>query len=79
MGEVRLPLAGPYLPRARLYQLPDGRLIWHLRLWEVDHPVAHAVPTGVLRAFAQVNRLPALEAEIAALVDRALERTRDPA
>lgn len=78
MGEVRLPLAGPYFPRARLYRLPDGRLLWHVRLWEVDRAVAHLVSTHVLRTFAQVNRLPKLEAEIVGLVHLTLEATRDP-
>ncbi len=77
MGAVRLPLAGPYLPRARLFQLPDGRLLWQLRLWEVDRAVVHLVSTEVLRTFARVNRLPTLEAEVAALVQQALEATRD--
>jgi len=76
VGEVRLPLAGPYRPRARLYQLPDGRLLWHVRLWEDDRAVAHLVPTSVLAAFARVNRLPQLEAEIDQQVERALEGTR---
>jgi hypothetical protein len=78
VGEVRLPLGGPYLPRARLYQLPDGRLLWRVRLWEVDRAVPRVVSTHVLRTFARVNRLPGLEAEIAALVQRAVEGTRGP-
>jgi hypothetical protein len=72
IGEVRLPLAGPYRPRARLYRGPDGRLLWRVRLWEYDRPVLHVVGTPVLRAFARCNRLPDLEAAIEELVARAL-------
>jgi hypothetical protein len=76
VGEVRLPIAGPYRPRARLYRLPDGRLLWCVRLWEHDRAVRHALPTSALRAFARVNGLPRLAAEIEALVRRSLEESR---
>jgi hypothetical protein len=76
MGEVRLPLAGSYRPRARLFRLPNGRLLWRIRLWEYDRAVPHVVPTDVLRTFARVNRLPELRRAIDALVERALEETR---
>ncbi|HYA58430.1 MAG TPA: hypothetical protein VEH57_08250 [Thermoplasmata archaeon] len=72
VGEVRLPLGGPYRPRARLYRLSDGRLLWCVRLWEVDRPVLRVVSTATLLRFARGNRLPALEAEVEALVERAL-------
>jgi len=71
IGELRLPLAGPYCPRARLYRYPDGRLLWVVRLWEYDHVVPHVVATHVLREFARINRLPLVRAEIDALVERA--------
>jgi len=64
IGELRLPIAGPYRPRARLYLFPDGRTLWTVRLWEYDRAVRHAVGTDRLRAFARVNGLPALEREI---------------
>ncbi len=64
VGTLRLPLAGPYRPRVRLYRFPDGRLVWHVRLWEFDHAVPHLVPTGVLREFARLNRLAAFAAEL---------------
>jgi hypothetical protein len=64
IGELRLPLAGPYRPWARLYLYPDGRLLWRIRLWEVWGPVAHLVRTETLRSFARANRLPALLAEV---------------
>jgi hypothetical protein len=73
VGSVRLPLAGPYRPAARLYCLPDGRLLWHVRLWEYDRPVSHLVGTPVLVAYARRNRLRSLEEEIDRLVRRALE------
>jgi hypothetical protein len=70
---VRLPIAGPYRPVARLYRFPDGRLLWHVRLWEYDRAVPHLVGTPVLRAFARRNGLPALEREVDQLVRSALE------
>jgi len=76
IGELRLPIAGPYRPRARLYRYPDGRLLWLVRLWEYDRPVPHLVSTAVLREFARVNRLPEVRAEVDALVEAAIERDR---
>jgi hypothetical protein len=71
IGEVRLPIAGPYRSRARLYLFPDGRTVWVVRLWEYDRAVAHALGTPALRAFARENRLVALEREIDRLAARA--------
>jgi hypothetical protein len=71
IGQVRLAIAGPYRPRARLYRLPDGRCLWVVRLWEYDRAVAHVVTTATLRAFARANRLVDLEQEIQRLADRA--------
>jgi hypothetical protein len=68
IGELRLPLAGPYRPRARLYLLPDGRLVWTVRLWDVDRPVCRTFSTATLRRFARRSRLVATEQEIDALV-----------
>jgi hypothetical protein len=76
VGELRLPIAGPYCPRARLYQYPDGRLLWLVRLWERDRAVPHLVSTAVLREFARVNGLSRLRAEVDALVERATARPR---
>ena len=75
VGELRLPIAGPYRPRVRLYQYPDGRLLWLVRLWEYDRAVPHLVSTDTLRQFARLNRLPRLRAEIDALVNRASDRS----
>jgi hypothetical protein len=61
---VRLPIAGPYCPVARLYRFPDGRLLWHVRLWEYDRAVPHVVRTETLIAFARANRFRALEQQI---------------
>lgn len=76
VGELRLPIAGPYRPRARLYLWPDGRLLWQVRLWEYDRPVAHLVRTEVLRAFAEANRLPSTLAEIERLHRHGVEERR---
>ena len=74
IGEVRLPIAGPYRPRARLYRYPDGRLVWLVRLWNVDRAVPRLVSTAVLREYARANRLALLRSEIDLLVEKA--RTR---
>jgi hypothetical protein len=71
VGEVRLPIAGPYCPRARLYRYPDGRLLWLVRLWEHDRAIPHVVSTWVLREFARVNGLAGLRIELDALEERA--------
>lgn len=76
IGELRLPIAGPYRPRARLYLFPDGRLLWQVRLWEYDRPVAHLVRSETLRTFARVNGLASTLAEIDALVQRGLGESR---
>ncbi|MGA8665205.1 MAG: hypothetical protein WB809_09150 [Thermoplasmata archaeon] len=73
---MRLPLAGPYRPRARLFRMPDGRLLWTVRLWEYDRAVTHAVSTDVLRRFARVNGLSRLAGEVEELVARVLAETR---
>jgi hypothetical protein len=71
IGELRLPIAGPYRPRARLYQYPDGRLVWLVRLWDRDRAVSRLVSTATLREFARLNRLARVRAEVDALVERA--------
>jgi hypothetical protein len=76
VGELRLPIAGPYRPRARLYRYPDGQLLWLVRLWEYDRAVPHLVSTAVLREFARVNRLSSVRAEVDALVAAATARDR---
>ena len=64
IGRVRLPIAGPYRPWARLYELDDGRRLWVVRLWEFDRPVARCFSTATLLGFARLNGLRALESEI---------------
>jgi hypothetical protein len=76
IGELRLPLAGPYRPRARLYLFPDGRLLWHVRLWEYDRAVSHLVRTDTLRAFARINALRVTLAEIDELSRRGRAEAR---
>jgi len=72
IGSVRLPIAGPYRPVARLFRFPNGRLLWHVRLWEYDRAVPHIVSTTTLIAFARRNGLRSLELEIARLVGNAV-------
>ena len=77
VGRIRLPLAGPYRPWARLFRLPDGRLVWTVRLWHVDRADRRVVDTATLRRFAAVNGLPALARSIDALVASAREAADD--
>jgi hypothetical protein len=67
VGRVRLPIAGPYRPWARLYRLPDGRSVWIVRLWEQHLAVRRVASTSTLLAFARLNQLPVLAARIRAL------------
>lgn len=79
LAELRLPLGGPYRPRARLYRFRGGRLLWLVRLWEVDHAVPQFVETDVLRTFATRNRLPGLAAALDGAIARATEEVdREP-
>lgn len=64
LGRLRLPIAGPYRPWATAYRLPDGRIVWCVRLWEVDRAVRRCVGRHVVHAFCRMNRLHALEAEV---------------
>ncbi len=68
IGTVRVPIAGPYCPRAHLLLLPDGRLLWWVRFWERDGPVPHLVPTHRLLRYARESRLVDLERDVVALV-----------
>ncbi len=74
VGSVRIPLAGPYCPRAHLLALPDGRLLWWIRLWELDRAVPHLVPTDRLLRYARASGLADLERDLRALVRRARVR-----
>jgi hypothetical protein len=70
IGRVRLPIAGPYRPWAVLYELPDGRRLWSVRLWDLDRPVTRCLSTGTLLAFARLNRLDSVRSEIEAIAAR---------
>jgi hypothetical protein len=76
IGEIRLPLAGPYRPRARLYLFPDGRLLWRVRLWEYDRAVVHLLRTEVLRAFARASGLERTLLEIDVAWQHGVEESR---
>ncbi|MCI4357559.1 MAG: hypothetical protein L3J95_04225 [Thermoplasmata archaeon] len=64
LGRLRLPIAGPYRPWATAYRLPDGRVVWCVRLWSVDRPLLHCLPTSTLRSFCRLNGLAALAVEV---------------
>jgi hypothetical protein len=67
VGRLRVPVAGPYRPWARLYRLPDLRLVWVLRLWDRDRAVRRVTSTLALLEFAQLNGLRALAARVRSL------------
>jgi hypothetical protein len=71
VGAVRLPLGGPYCPKARLFVAPDGRTRWIVHLWVVDHVVRRELTTEEVRAFARRNGLRVLEAQIDCLLELA--------
>jgi hypothetical protein len=67
IGRVRVPIAGPYRPWARLYRLPDLRLVWVVRLWDRTRAVRRLVSTADLLRFARSNGLPALAVRVRSL------------
>jgi hypothetical protein len=70
LGRLRLPIAGAYRPWATAYRLPDGRVLWCVRLWQVDRPRVSCVATSTLRMFCRLNHFPELAAEMERLVRR---------
>jgi hypothetical protein len=67
VGRVRVPIAGPYRPWARLHRFPDGRLVWVVRLWERERVVRRVVSTSTLLEYARLNGLPMLAARVGSL------------
>ncbi|HEV2317820.1 MAG TPA: hypothetical protein VGV89_09665 [Thermoplasmata archaeon] len=70
LGRLRLPVTLTTQPWATLYQYPDGRRIWTVRLWWLDRPVSRLVPTDRLRRYARASGLHAVLAEIDDLLAR---------
>lgn len=70
VGRLRLPIAGPYRPWARLYRMPNRRLVWVVRLWNEDRPVRRIVGTSVLLEFARLNGLSAVSSRVRWLARR---------
>jgi hypothetical protein len=70
IGRVRIPIAGPYRPWARLYRLPDLRLVWIVRLWDRTRAVRRVTSTSALLEFAQVNGLWELATRVRSLDHR---------
>lgn len=64
VGRLRVPIAGPYRPWARLYRLPDRRLVWVVRLWDRDRAVRRVLSTRVLLEFARLNGYHALSSRV---------------
>jgi len=64
LARVRVPITLTVRPWARLYELPDGRRLWCLRLWEGERPRTRCVTTARLRAYARSSGLAELERAI---------------
>jgi hypothetical protein len=64
-AQLRVPLTLSVRPWARLYELPNGRRCWIVRLWEHGEAVPHCLPTSALRRYARQSGLRQLEAELA--------------
>ena len=74
IGRLRLPLTTCCRPWLTLYRLPDGRLLWCVRLWALDRAEPRVVTTDTLRRFADQNRLPQFRADVDRLLASAVER-----
>jgi hypothetical protein len=64
LARLRVPLTLTVQPWATLYELPDGRRWWCLRLREDGVVRTRCVPTERLRAYAHRNGLRAMEAAL---------------
>jgi hypothetical protein len=51
-------------PWARLYELPDGRRLWCVRLWQLDGVVTRCFAPSTLLRYARTNGLAELEREL---------------
>lgn len=74
LGRLRVPIAGPYRPWARLFVDADGRIRATVRLWEIDRAVSRTIDLDVLRGYARASRLGPLEAGLDAIARRARRR-----
>ncbi|MCI4362833.1 MAG: hypothetical protein L3K13_00795 [Thermoplasmata archaeon] len=70
LGRVRVPIALGLAPWATLYELPDRRVLWCLRLWEGSGPVRRCLSSATLLAYARRSGLGRLEREIRDLLER---------
>jgi hypothetical protein len=78
LGRVRVPLTLGHAPWATLYELPDHRLLFCLRLWEGDRPVHRCVGPPTLLAYARRSGLAQFESEIRELLARREEGRAAP-
>ena len=70
LGRLRLPISLTVRPWATLFEMPDGRRLWCVRLWDEDRAVRRCFSTGYLIAFARLNGLGALRLEIEEIARR---------
>ena len=77
IGRLRLPVTLTCQPWATLYRLPDGRLVFCVRLWGTGGPVTRVLPLATVRAYARRSRLDALAREIDDLLARSSARGGD--
>ncbi len=67
-GHVRLPLVPELGPRATLYRLPSGSLVWCVRVRWLDRTQVRWCSTETLREYAERHRLRDLRVRIDRLV-----------
>ena len=67
VARVRIPLTLTCQPWATAYRLPNGAVVWCLRLRQDGRVVRAVVSTAALRSYAVRSRLP----ELLAAIDRA--------
>jgi hypothetical protein len=77
VGTVRVPITLTARPSATLYQYPDGRLLFCVRLWKVDGVAHRCVSPATLRAYARASGLTGLVREIDELVHAAVAGATD--
>jgi len=64
VGRVRVPVTLTVRPWARLYELPDGRRLWCVRLWEHGEVVTRCLAPSTLRRYARASGLRELERDL---------------
>jgi hypothetical protein len=69
IGRVRVPVTLGLAPWATLYELPDRRRLWCIRLWEGDAPVRRCLSSATLLAYARASGLVELERRVREILE----------